>query len=57
MNYKIIKNRLYLNFDKFSGMEFELDNLANKINEIPVDYMSSAERKELIRKLEEAGLI
>jgi len=60
MNYKIIGNRIHLIYDDLTELNFDLDELENKINDIPIAYMSSYERADLqkfITELKEAGVI
>ena len=51
MEYKIRNNRVFIQFDKNTELEFDLHELKGKIENIPTDYMSSEERNELIQRL------
>ena len=57
MEYKILNNRVYIKFDKNTGLEFDLYELRGKIENIPTDYMSSEERNELIQRLKEDNIL
>lgn len=60
MNYRIIGDRIHFVYDDLTEMDFYLDELENKINDIPVAYMSSDERAVLqkyITELKEADVI
>lgn len=57
MKYKIEGNRLILNYDESTKMEFDLEGLEDKIESIPVDYMSSIERNDLLKLLKDKGLL
>ncbi len=51
MEYKIRNNRVFIQFDKSTELEFDLYELKGKIDNIPTDYMSSEEKNELIQRL------
>lgn len=57
MKYKIEGNRIFLSYDETTKMEFDLDGLEDKIESIPVDYMSSIERNDLLKFLKDKGLL
>lgn len=57
MEYEIKSNRLYINYDEGTKLEFELDELKSKIDKIPSDYMPSEEKEDLEKKLKEDGII
>lgn len=57
MKYRIEGNRLFLNYDETTKMEFDLEGLEDKIESIPVDYMSSIERNDLLKFLKDKDLI
>ena len=57
MEYKILNNRVYIQFDNNTGLEFDLYELRGKIENIPTDYMSSEERNELIQRLKEDNIL
>ena len=57
MKYRIEGNRLFLNYDETTKMEFDLEGLEDKIESIPVKYMSSIERNNLLKFLKDKGLI
>ena len=57
MKYEILGNRLFVYYDECTKLEYDMCNLKDKIDNIPVDYMSSTERTELIHELEEVGIL
>lgn len=57
MEYKILNNRVYIQFDNNTGLEFDLYELREKIENIPTGYMSSEEKNELIQRLKEDNIL
>lgn len=57
MEYKILNNRVYIQFDNNTGLEFDLYELREKIENIPTGYMSSEEKNELIQRLKKDNIL
>ena len=51
MEYKHDGNRLLIKLDDLTELDYNIDNMEDKLNRIPVSYLSSLERDELIKKL------
>ncbi len=51
MEYKHDGNRLLIKLDDLTELDYNIDNMEDKLNRIPVSYLSSQERDELIKKL------
>ena len=47
MDFHEINGRIYINIDESTHLEYDLEELKDKIELIPTAYMSSEERKDL----------
>ena len=57
MEYKILNNRVYIQFDNNTGLEFDLYEMREKIENIPTGYMSSEEKNGLIQRLKKDNIL
>lgn len=57
MEYKHNGNRLLIKLDDLTELDYNIDDLEDKFSCIPVSYLSSQEKAELIKKLKEDKVI
>ena len=57
MEYKHNGNRLLIKLNDLTELNYNIENLEDKLRRIPVSYLSSQERDELIKKLKEDKVI
>ena len=57
MEYKHNGNRLLIKIDDCSELDYNIDNLEDKLRRIPVSYLSSQEKDKLIKKLKDDKVI
>ncbi len=57
MEYKHNGNRLLIKLDDLTELDYNIDDLEDKFSYIPVSYLSSQEKAELIKKLKEDKVI
>lgn len=57
MEYKHNGNRLLIKIDDLTELDYNIDDLEDKLSRIPVSYLNSQENAELIKKLKEDKVI
>lgn len=57
MEYKHNGNRLLIKIDDLTELDYNIDDLEDKLSRIPVSYLNSQEKAELIKKLKEDKVI
>jgi len=57
MKCKTNGNKIIIDVDESTRLEYDIEDLKEKVNNIPVAYMSSEENDALIQQLKDENLI